>query len=91
MKRLILTIFLLLVTSSLAAQLVDMPDATLRVAVRQTLNMPDTAPLTQAAMARLTRLDVTGMPIEHLVGLEYADQSARSVCRRLQYCRYHTT
>ena len=54
------------------AQVVEIPDPNLRAAVRQTLNLPDTTPLTQAAMARLTRLDVTGLPIEHLDGLKYA-------------------
>ncbi len=52
--------------------LVEVLDPNLRSAVRETLNLPDGVPLTQAIMRQLTRLDVRNRQISTLTGLEHA-------------------
>ena len=52
--------------------LVEVPDPNLRAAVRETLNLPDRVPLTQASMRQLTALNARDRQIESLTGLEYA-------------------
>ena len=52
--------------------LVEVPDPNLRTAVREALNLPHGAPLTQASMNRLTDLDVRDQGIANLTGLEFA-------------------
>ena len=52
--------------------LVEIPDPNLRAAVRETLNLPDDVPLTQAYMGQLTRLDASNRQIVTFTGLEHA-------------------
>ena len=54
------------------AQPVHMPDPNLRGAVRDTLELPDGAPITREAMLQLTRLDVASRGVADLTGLEFA-------------------
>ena len=56
----------------LFAQTVDIPDPNLRAAVRETLNLPAGAPITQGAMRQLKWLKVPSEQIQDLTGLEYA-------------------
>ena len=51
---------------------VEVRDPNLRTAVRETLNLPDGVPLTQASMRQLAALNVRGSQIESLAGLEHA-------------------
>ena len=52
---------------------VDVPDPTLRQLIREALSLPETVPLTQGQMQRLTQLDSGGdRGIANLTGLEYA-------------------
>ena len=53
-------------------QVVEMPDSNLRRAVREALNLPAGAPITQADMLKLTELDARDSRIQNLTGLEYA-------------------
>ena len=61
----------LLVTSAYA-QVVEIPDPNLEKAIREELNLPDTVPITQQEMLRLTRLSAWHSEITDLTGLEYA-------------------
>ena len=54
------------------AQPVHIPDANLRAAVRETLELPDVTPITREAMLQLTRLDVKSRGVTDLTGLEFA-------------------
>ena len=54
------------------AQNVNIPDANLRAAIAETLNKPPNVPLTQADMARLSRLNAHNRDISDLTGLELA-------------------
>ena len=56
-------------TTSVHAQAVHIPDPNLRAAVRDALNG---APITQATMRRLTKLDAVDQGIVDLTGLEHA-------------------
>ena len=56
----------------LFAQQVDIPDTNLRTAVREALNLPAGAPITQADMRRLTSFNAKNRQITELAGLEYA-------------------
>ena len=56
----------------LSAQQVNIPDFNLRAAVREALNLPVGAPLTQPAMRQLKWLKVPSKQIQDLKGLEYA-------------------
>ena len=49
-----------------------MPDPNLRSVVRETLGLPDEAPLTQVEMLRLTGLNAENRQITDLAGLEFA-------------------
>ncbi len=70
MKRVVILLsFLLAFQISTHAQLVDIPDSNLRAAVRDALNG---APITQATMRRLTKLDAVDQGIVDLTGLEHA-------------------
>ena len=52
---------------------VEIPDPNLRQLIRETLSLPESVPLTQGQMQRLTRLDAGGnREITNLTGLEYA-------------------
>ena len=67
-----------IVSAQVPGQVVDIPDANLAAAVRNALNLPPNAPLTEAAMQTLIRLEYRGeglspdKKITHLTGLEYA-------------------
>ena len=58
--------------SPVSAQVVDIPDANLEKALRQTLNLPDNIPITQQEMSRLTKLEAAEKGITDLAGLEHA-------------------
>ena len=52
---------------------VELPDPNLRLLIREALSLPETVPLTQGQMQRLTQLDAGGdRGIANLTGLEYA-------------------
>ena len=53
-------------------QVVEMPDSNLRRAVREALNLPAGAPITQADMLRLEALPAERQGITDLTGIEYA-------------------
>ena len=59
-------------SSTVSAQVVDLPDPNLKQAILETLNLPDEIPLTQQEMLQLTRLNAKEKQIENLTGLEYA-------------------
>ena len=58
-------------SSTVSAQLVEVPDPNLRAAIRETLELPDETHLTQQEMLRLTGLDAKNRQINNLAGLEY--------------------
>ena len=73
--RYTLTLHLLLYAAlcSIAfAQNVEIPDANLRNAIREALNLPAGAPITQADILRLESLPAERRGIIDLTGLEYA-------------------
>ena len=49
-----------------------MPDAVLRAAVRQTLNVPEGVALQRRDMQRITNLNIHSMAVADLTGLEHA-------------------
>ena len=55
-----------------SAQVVEVPDANLRDAIRETLALPAAAPLTEQEMARLKVLYAEDRDIADLTGLDYA-------------------
>ena len=55
-----------------SAQVVEVPDANLRDAIRETLALPAAAPLTQQEMVRLKVLYAEDRDIADLTGLDYA-------------------
>ena len=68
-------VYLLLFTAlsvTALAQVVDIPDPNLRRTVREILNLPAGAPITQAHMGQLKKLDVTETHVTNLTGLEHA-------------------
>ena len=70
-----LTLYLSLyftLSTSLFAQVVDIPDPNLRAAIRDTLSLPNDAPLTQDHMLKLKRIGHKLRGISNLVGLEHA-------------------
>ena len=62
----------LLITTTAFAQEVKIPDADLERAIRETLNIPATSPITQQAMLQLTDLALLDSSIADLTGLKYA-------------------
>ena len=66
-----LLIFIILGSTALA-QNVEIPDRGLSVAIREALNLPADAPITQADMRQLTELEARHSQIADLTGLEYA-------------------
>ncbi|MDE0043791.1 MAG: leucine-rich repeat domain-containing protein [Candidatus Poribacteria bacterium] len=73
-QKIILGLLLYVVLSSAVfAQVIEIPDSNLQQAVRETLNLPAGAQITQADMRQFTQLDVPrDRQIRDLVGLEYA-------------------
>ena len=70
-----LLVFALAVTFLIAqvhAEVVDIPDPNLRTAIREALELPPDAPITQQEMLRLTRLDAIDGEITDPTGLEHA-------------------
>ena len=65
-------LFYIVLTSAAFAEAVNIPDANLRNAISETLNLPAGAPITQDDMNRLIHLDVRGQGIANLIGLEFA-------------------
>ena len=65
-------LFYIVLTSVAFAQAVNIPDANLRNAIREALNLPAGAPITQADMRQLTGLSASDRQITDLTGLEYA-------------------
>ena len=78
MKKTTVTLLILLFTTMLfvpntfAQQVVTIPDANLRAAVREALNLAPGEVITSRAMLKLTVLDAPGRGITDLTGLEYA-------------------
>ena len=70
--RPLIYLFLILFIAHSHAQVVDIPDPHLESAIREELNLPSNAPLTQQEMARLTKLEAGESSIADLTGLEYA-------------------
>ena len=70
-KRLFL---ILLIALSIAADAQDIhiPDANLRAAIHETLNLPENTPLTREHMLSLTRIGYKLRGIKDVTGLEYA-------------------
>ena len=56
----------------LFAQVVDIPDPNLRVAIRDALNLATGTPITQADIRQLTKLEARGEQIKDLSGLQHA-------------------
>ena len=54
------------------AQVVEIPDLNLERAIRENLQLPAEAPITQSVMSQLDVLNVGGQQIADLTGLEYA-------------------
>ena len=71
-RYLVLFIVLSSWLSSASAQVVNMPDANLRTAVRDTLDLAPNASITKQALQGLTRLDARDSQIKNLTGLEHA-------------------
>ena len=71
-RCLVLFIFFSSWLSIASAQIVSMPDANLRAAVRDVLGLGPNAPITRQALQRLTRLDARDSQIKNLTGLEHA-------------------
>ena len=85
MKKNIITVFALLLTTTLllsvtnttaqveaAGEVVSIPDANLAAAIREALELPPGAAITSDAMRNLTELHARGRGIANLTGLEYA-------------------
>ena len=71
-RLLVFTIATTLLISQAAAQIVEIPDPNLRQAIRETLELPPNAPVTQQEMLKLQRLHAPSKGIADLTGLEYA-------------------
>ena len=70
-----ITLYVLLyitLCSAAFAQVVDIPDSNLRAAIRGTLNLPDSSPLTRSDMLDLTHIGYKNQGINDITGLEYA-------------------
>jgi internalin A len=74
LRRTLLVNCLLLIvgTTCVSAQVVEIPDPNLRSAIRETLDLPAEEPLTQQETLKLEFLDAPEMGITDLTGLEYA-------------------
>ena len=69
----ILAIAATLLSPHASAQVVDIPDPNLEAVLRETLELPPEAPITQQEMLRLEQLDASGnRGITDITGLEYA-------------------
>ena len=66
-------LFWLLITSHSFAHVVDIPDPSLREAIREELQLPTKTPITQQDMTKLKNLDIHQREIAYLTGLEFAD------------------
>ena len=66
------------------AQVVHIPDRNLRVAIRESLNLPPGVPLTPAAIRSLTSLDAGDRGIVDLTGLEHATELTLLIIPRNQ-------
>ena len=77
-NKIILGLLLSIGLGSVAfAQVVDIPDANLRAAVREELQLPVGAPITQDDMRQLKRLETLRAGIKTLKGLEFATELER--------------
>ena len=71
--KITLSLLLTIVLCGVAfAQVVEIPDPNLRVAIREALNLPVGASVTRAGMQQLTRLDAANRQVKNLTGLEHA-------------------
>ena len=66
------------------AQVVHIPDPNLRVAVRESLNLPPGVPLTRAAIRSFTSFDAANRGIVDLTGLEHATELTLLIIPRNQ-------
>ena len=62
----------LLITQSVSAQVVEIPDPNLKQVIRETLQLSEDQPITQQGLLTLTSLDGRGRNIKDLTGLENA-------------------
>ena len=65
-------ITILFIGQPVFAQLVDIPDPSLKQAIREELKLPDENPITEQEMLRLERLSAWDSEITDLTGLEHA-------------------
>ena len=71
--KITLSLLLTIVLCGVAfAQVVEIPDPNLRVAIREALNLPVGASVTRAGLQQLTRLDAANRQVKNLTGLEHA-------------------
>ena len=70
--RCLIYLFLILLVAQVSAQVAEIPDPNLRQAVRETLDLPSNAPITQQEMLRLEELTAKEAQIENINGLEHA-------------------
>ena len=71
-----LLLYVIVLNNAAFAQVVEMPDPNLRIAIRETLNLPTGALITQADMGQLIELDAHDSKIQDLTGLEHATNLA---------------
>ena len=70
--RCLIYLSLILIVAQASAQVVDIPDPNLEVAIREALQLPPDTSITQQEMLQLTWLKATDIGIINLTGLEYA-------------------
>ena len=71
-RFLVFAIAAILLSPPASAQVVEIPDPNLRQVIREALNLPSNAPITQQEMLKLTLLHAGGRGITDPTGLEYA-------------------
>ena len=72
MKISVLCVALAIIPLCLSAEVLYIPDANLERVLREALNLPPGAPITEADMRQLTSLNAKNRQIIKLAGLEYA-------------------
>ena len=71
-RFLILSVVVILFIPHASAQIVEIPDPNLRQAIRETLQLPDSVPITQQEMGLLREFEAEQRGITDLTGLEFA-------------------
>ena len=83
-KIMVYLLFFTALSVAAFAQVINVPDPNLHVAIREFLNLPPGVPLTRAAILGLTRLDAENRGIVGLTGLEHATELTRLAIPRNQ-------